>query len=99
MSDSGAATENFLFRNQSDLGSDILIKGQHHSGISGTPSFLDCVHPQAIIASSRDFPESERLKSDWIVMFALVEFSCFARTKPAQCRSASFPIDGRRPVM
>src|SRR2546423_5665727 len=66
MSDSGEATERFLLANYPDLKSDILIKGQHHSGISGTPSFLDCVQPQTIIATSRDFPESERLKPEWI---------------------------------
>jgi ComEC/Rec2-related protein len=66
MSDSGEATENWLLRNHSDLQSDLLIKGQHHSGVSGTSALLDCVRPQAIIATSRDFPESERLKPEWI---------------------------------
>jgi competence protein ComEC len=47
------------------LRSDILIKGQHHSGASGTPEFLERVQPQAIIATSRDFPESERIKPEW----------------------------------
>jgi len=66
MSDSGEATENFLVQNHSDLRSELLIKGQHHTGISGTPGFLDCVQPQAIIATSRDFPDSERLKPEWL---------------------------------
>jgi competence protein ComEC len=65
MSDSGAATENVLLRNYSDLRSDIVIKGQHHSGVSGSDEFLDRVQPQAIIATSRDFPESERIKPEW----------------------------------
>lgn len=65
MSDSGAATEKVLLRNYSDLQSDILIKGQHHSGLSGSPEFLDRVQPQAIIATSRDFPENERIKPEW----------------------------------
>ena len=65
MSDSGAATENVLLRNYSDLRSDILIKGQHHSGFSGTDEFLDRVQPQAIVATSRDFPDSERIKPEW----------------------------------
>jgi beta-lactamase superfamily II metal-dependent hydrolase len=43
-----------------------LIKGQHHTGLSGTPAFLDCVRPQAIIATSRDFPDSEHLKPEWL---------------------------------
>ena len=66
MSDSGAETERVLLRNYPDLRADILIKGQHHSGESGLPEFLDRVQPQAIIATSRDFPESERLKPEWI---------------------------------
>jgi competence protein ComEC len=65
MSDSGVATERVLLRNYPDLRTDILIKGQHHSGDSGSPEFLDRVQPQAIIATSRDFPESERLKPEW----------------------------------
>jgi len=65
MSDSGPATENSLMQNYGDLTSDILIKGQHHSGISGSPAFLDRVRPQVIIATSRDFPDSERIKPEW----------------------------------
>lgn len=66
LSDNGEKTEKFLLQNYSDLDCDILIKGQHHSGTSGTSAFLDRVQPQAIIATSRDFPESERLKPEWI---------------------------------
>src|SRR5205085_12555374 len=66
MSDSGEPTEKYLIANYPDLTTDILIKGQHHTGISGTAAFLDCVRPQVIIATSRDFPESERLKPEWI---------------------------------
>jgi competence protein ComEC len=65
MSDSGAETERVLLRNYPDLRADILIKGQHHSGDSGSPEFLDRVQPEAIVATSRDFPESERLKPEW----------------------------------
>ena len=66
MSDSGEAAENFVVQNYSDLQSDLLVKGQHHTGVSGTSALLDCVRPQAIIVTSRDFPESERLKQDWV---------------------------------
>jgi ComEC/Rec2-related protein len=66
MSDSGVVTERVLLRNYPDLRADILIKGQHHSGDSGSPEFLDRVQPEAIVATSRDFPESERLKPEWI---------------------------------
>ncbi|MDP9099555.1 MAG: ComEC/Rec2 family competence protein, partial [Verrucomicrobiota bacterium] len=65
MSDSGAETERVLLRNYPDLRADILVKGQHHSGDSGSPEFLDRVQPEAIVATSRDFPESERLKEEW----------------------------------
>jgi competence protein ComEC len=66
MSDSGVATEEFLLKNYPDLRSDIVVKGQHHSGISGSDSFLDSVQPQAIVATSRDFPENERIKNEWV---------------------------------
>jgi competence protein ComEC len=66
MSDSSAATERVLLRNYPDLRADVVIKGQHHSGDSGSPEFLDRVQPQAIVATSRDFPESERLKPEWV---------------------------------
>ncbi|HEX8076739.1 MAG TPA: ComEC/Rec2 family competence protein, partial [Chthoniobacterales bacterium] len=66
MSDSGESTEKFLADNYADLHCELLIKGQHHTGISGTTAFLDRVRPEAIIATSRDFPESERLKPEWI---------------------------------
>jgi beta-lactamase superfamily II metal-dependent hydrolase len=66
MSDSGIATEKFLLKTYPGLRSDIVVKGQHHSGNSGSDSFLDSVQPQAIIATSRDFPENERIKSEWV---------------------------------
>ncbi|MEY2562880.1 MAG: competence protein ComEC [Verrucomicrobiota bacterium] len=66
MSDSGPATEESLLQNYGDLTSDILVKGQHHSGVSGSPAFLDRVRPQLIIATSRDFPENERIKPEWV---------------------------------
>ncbi|HEY2614230.1 MAG TPA: ComEC/Rec2 family competence protein [Chthoniobacterales bacterium] len=65
MSDSGAATEDFLMEHYPNLQADILIKGQHHSGVSGSLAFLDRVQPQAIIATSRDFPDYERIKEEW----------------------------------
>jgi competence protein ComEC len=66
ISDSGENTERILLENYPDLHCDILIKGQHHSGVSGSPAFLDRIRPQAIVATSRDFPESERLKPEWL---------------------------------
>jgi competence protein ComEC len=66
LSDSGENTERLLLQNYPDLRCEILIKGQHHTGTSGTPAFLDRVQPQAVAATSRDFPESERLKPEWL---------------------------------
>jgi len=65
MSDSGEATEKLLLDSDVDLRSDILIKGQHHSGRSGSLEFLQRVQPRVVIASSPEFPEHEQLKKDW----------------------------------
>jgi len=65
VSDSGYATENALFASGVDLQSDIVIKGQHHSGESGSDRFLDAVRPKLIVATSRDFPEYERISDEW----------------------------------
>jgi beta-lactamase superfamily II metal-dependent hydrolase len=65
MSDNGAKTERALLSNGSDLQSDILVKGQHNSGISGSTPFLDAVRPRLIIATSREFPEQERISEQW----------------------------------
>src|SRR5436309_3358201 len=65
MSDSGYATERLLIGSGADLRSDILIKGQHHSGNSGSDIFLDAVQPRLIVATSRDFPQQERISDEW----------------------------------
>jgi ComEC/Rec2-related protein len=65
MSDSGEKTENSLLAYGLNLRSDIIIKGQHHFGQSGSDRFLDAVRPQLIIATSRDFPEYERISDKW----------------------------------
>ena len=65
MSDNGAETERALLSNGSDLQSDILVKGQHSSEISGSAGFLDAVRPRLIIATSTDFPEHERITEQW----------------------------------
>jgi competence protein ComEC len=68
VSDSGPETERVLLAQPNDLQSDILIKGQHYSGQSGSAAFLDKVRPQLIIASSVDFPARERISDDWARM-------------------------------
>jgi len=65
MSDSGIKTEHTLLATHLNLRSDIVVKGQHHSGQSGSEAFLDAARPRLIIATSRDFPEQERINDTW----------------------------------
>ncbi|HEY6071790.1 MAG TPA: ComEC/Rec2 family competence protein [Chthoniobacterales bacterium] len=65
MSDSGYATEKALLESGTNLRSDVLIKGQHHSGNSGSDLFLEAVQPRLIVATSRDFPQEERIPDEW----------------------------------
>jgi ComEC/Rec2-related protein len=65
MSDSGEATERALITSRADVRSDILVKGQNHSSPSGSDFFLDAARPRLIVATSRDFPEYERIRDDW----------------------------------
>ncbi len=68
VSDCGLETERALLAQPNDLRSDILIKGQHHTGASGSAEFLDAVRPRLIVASSIDFPARERIPDDWAEM-------------------------------
>jgi beta-lactamase superfamily II metal-dependent hydrolase len=68
VSDSGFVTERALLAQPSELRSDILIKGQHYSGHSGSREFLDAVQPQLIVATSVGFPTRERISDDWAKM-------------------------------
>jgi ComEC/Rec2-related protein len=65
ISDNGAETERALLSNGSELQSEILVKGQHHSGISGSVPFLDAARPRLIVATSTEFPEHERISEQW----------------------------------
>jgi competence protein ComEC len=65
MSDNGLETERALLAYGLNLHSDIIVKGQHHSGRSGSDAFLDAVRPRLIIATSRDFLEYERISDEW----------------------------------
>lgn len=65
LSDSGEATERLLLAGDADLRSDILIKGQHHSGVSGSLELLERAQPAAIVASSVAFPQNESVKHEW----------------------------------
>jgi competence protein ComEC len=68
VSDSGHEAENALLAQPNELRSDILIKGQHYSGESGSAAFLDAVQPQLIVATSVDFPARERIPDAWAQM-------------------------------
>lgn len=65
MSDSGLATEKTMVHSAIPVRSDIIVKGQHHSGKSGSNELLDAVRPQLIVATSRDFPQHERVDDQW----------------------------------
>jgi len=65
VSDSGRSTEGMLLAHPEELKSDVLIKGQHYSGESGSEKFLEAVRPRLIVATSRDFPARERIPDDW----------------------------------
>jgi competence protein ComEC len=65
MSDSGLKTEQALLASRLNLQSDIIIKGQHHSGESCSEAFLDATRSRLIIATSRDFPGYERISDAW----------------------------------
>jgi ComEC/Rec2-related protein len=69
-SDSGEPTERALLDAGLGLKSDLLVKGQHRRANSATPEFLDAVQPQAIVASSLEFPENERIKDEWAASVA-----------------------------
>jgi competence protein ComEC len=68
MSDSGPETEKALLLSGADLRSDIVVKGQHPHGGSGSIAFLDAAQPRLIIATSQDFPEHERIPDEWADM-------------------------------
>jgi len=86
MSDAGDATERTLLAAAADLRADVLIKGQHHSGVSCSQEFLDAVQPHAIIATSRDFPENERIKDDWAEMLGARGIKLFRQDKTGAVR-------------
>jgi competence protein ComEC len=65
MSDSGEPTERRLLESGIDLRSDILVKGQHQSGQSGSAEFLAAVQPKLIVSTASDFPWQERMGDEW----------------------------------
>jgi ComEC/Rec2-related protein len=90
MSDSGEATERALLERRGDLRSDLLIKGQHHSGASGSRDFLDAVQPRAIIATAREPAENQRIKEDWAEMLKQREITLLRQDKTGAVRVRFF---------
>src|SRR5437868_4801067 len=64
-SDAGLDAESALLGYGDDLRSDILIKGQHQTGGSGSAGFINAVQPKLIIATSRESPVAERIDDQW----------------------------------
>ncbi len=81
LSDSGEATERLLLGSGAELRSDIIIKGQHHSGLSGSAEFLDRVQPTAIVASSVAFPQNEAVGEEWAAGLAARQIRLFRQDK------------------
>ncbi len=65
ISDSGWETEQNLLNQPNELRSDILIKGQHYTGRSGSDELLAAVRPKLIVATSVAFPARERVSDQW----------------------------------
>jgi competence protein ComEC len=94
-SDSGLVSEHALLAQSADLRSDILIKGQHYSGQSGSPEFLNAVQPQMIVATSVDFPARERISDDWAKMVRDLGISLFRQDQTGAVRLEFFRDDWR----
>ncbi|MEO8440307.1 MAG: ComEC/Rec2 family competence protein [Spartobacteria bacterium] len=95
VSDSGPATEEALLRQPNELRSDILIKGQHYSGESGTAAFLAAVQPQLIIASSVDFPARERIPDAWAAQVEAEGIKLFRQDETGAVQLEFFEDDWR----
>jgi competence protein ComEC len=86
VSDSGYATERALLRSKVDLRSEILVKGQHHSGDSGSDPFLAAVQPRLIVATSRDFPKQQRISDEWAKRVRALGIKLFRQDKTGAVR-------------
>ena len=78
MGDAGFETEKWLLKHLPDrLASDVIIKGQHGSDVSGLEEFLLAVRPQAIVASNRSFPATQQISSAWREMLQKHQITLF----------------------
>jgi competence protein ComEC len=76
-SDAGFDAESALLEYGDDLRSDILIKGQHQTGGSGSVGFINAVQPKLIIATSRESPVAERINEQWANQIAQRQIKLF----------------------
>jgi ComEC/Rec2-related protein len=97
VSDSGLTAENTLLElaSPNELRSDILIKGQHYSGNSGSAGFLDAVQPQLIVATSRDFPARERIPDKWTRLVQAHGITLFRQDQTGAVRLEFFQDEWR----
>ena len=93
VSDSGSATEEKLLHSSINLRADVLVKGQHHSGISGSPEFLAAVAPQMIIATSRNFPNNEKIPDEWAAVVRARGIKLFRQDESGAVELKFFPND------
>jgi beta-lactamase superfamily II metal-dependent hydrolase len=81
MSDSGFNTEQWLLENEPDLQSDIVIKGQHPSDLSGTPDFLARVAPRAVICGAPRYGQPIEQLDAWEKDIAAQGITIFRQDK------------------
>jgi competence protein ComEC len=71
LADSGWPTELWLLEHTPDLlACNLLVKGNHRSGFSGSAEFLAAAAPAAIIVTSTDFPPHETPPADFLASAA-----------------------------
>jgi ComEC/Rec2-related protein len=67
MSDAGVQTDLWLLAHRRDrLPCDLVVAGRHISGLSCDENLLRAAATRAIIATADAFPESERLRPEWL---------------------------------
>jgi competence protein ComEC len=92
MSDAGLYTEEWLMKNAlSELPSDILIKGSPRHGPSGDTAFLNAVNPRVVIATAREFPESERIAASFVENLRARGIRLFAQDRCGAVSVRIFP--------
>lgn len=87
MSDSGFLTERWLLEHEREnLPSDVLVKGQHATDISGTPDFLAAVRPRAVVCSGADFPPAQQVDEAWAAAVAARGIALFRQDQAGAVR-------------